>query len=367
MIARNSWRQPAPSSLADSNSAASILAMPVSSRTVQKPSRTQTPIRPTAGSAVSKSPSQARAMPPRPIAVEDLVDQPGQRQQPAPDDAGGDERDDLRQEQDGPGDRAQPPARDAMDHARRHEPEAHRDEAVEQDQPERVEERLDELRIAQDGHVVRQPDPRRGADAVPAVQRVLHRQGEWLEHEHGVHRRGPAARTASRRGSVGGSPGPGDPPGPWRRRAAEPRGLGTPCLGLASSAAWFNDSSSFWYSAWTAFSRPAASCLPPTSFWSSGVQPWAKIEPVALAMKSIAPLSLATSAPAASVSIGDRAGRRRRHRQVGRAARVRATDGDVDLAGGLVGRHPVEEGGGAIGVLRRVGDAVRQGRRHRRQ
>ncbi len=36
---------------------------------MQKPSRTQTPIRPTAGSAVSKSPSQARATSPRPIAV----------------------------------------------------------------------------------------------------------------------------------------------------------------------------------------------------------------------------------------------------------------------------------------------------------
>ena len=39
--------------------------------------------------------------------------------------------------------------------------------------------------------------------------------------------------------------------------------------------------------------RPAASCFPPTIFWSSGVQPWAKIELVALAMKSIAhPLRL---------------------------------------------------------------------------
>ena len=80
-------------------------------------------------------------------------------------------------------------------------------------------------------------------------------------------------------------------------------------LGAAPASAWprrrhrLNWASSFSYSAWTALSSPAASCLPPIIFWSSGVQPWAKIEPVALAMKSIAPLSLATPAPAASVSL----------------------------------------------------------------
>ena len=69
VIARNSWNQPAPSSLADSYRPASILAMPVSNNTVQKPRRTQIPMMPTAGSAVSKSPSQARVMSPRPMAV----------------------------------------------------------------------------------------------------------------------------------------------------------------------------------------------------------------------------------------------------------------------------------------------------------
>src|SRR5512135_2162075 len=56
------------------------------------------------------------------------------------------------------------------------------------------------------------------------------------------------------------------------------------------------------YSAWTALRSPAASCLPPTIFWSSGVQPWAKIELVALAMKSIEVPALPTTGPAASVS-----------------------------------------------------------------
>ncbi len=99
----------------------SILVMPVSSRTVQNPSRTQIPMMPTAGRAVSKSPSQARVTSPRPIAVEDLVDETGQGQQPAPDDARRDERDDLRQEQDRPRDRSEPPGRDAMDDARGHQ------------------------------------------------------------------------------------------------------------------------------------------------------------------------------------------------------------------------------------------------------
>src|SRR5437773_237661 len=56
------------------------------------------------------------------------------------------------------------------------------------------------------------------------------------------------------------------------------------------------------YSAWTAFRSPAASCLLPTIFWSSGVQPWAKIELVELAIKSIDVPALPTTGPAASVS-----------------------------------------------------------------
>src|SRR5439155_25620929 len=95
---------------------------------------------------------------------------------------------------------------------------------------------------------------------------------------------------------------PGDPPS-WPPssvpggRSGDRRPRADPVGGMGHRL------SSFPYSAWTALRRPAASCLPPTSFCSSGVQPWAKIDPVAFAMKSIAPLSLDTSAPAASVSL----------------------------------------------------------------
>ena len=51
--------------------------------------------------------------------------------------------------------------------------------------------------------------------------------------------------------------------------------------------------------------------------------------------------------------------------KVGRATGVRAADGDVDLTSLLVRGDPVEERRSAVGVLRRVGDAVGQGRRHR--
>src|SRR5690606_3611177 len=54
------------------------------------------------------------------------------------------------------------------------------------------------------------------------------------------------------------------------------------------------------YSRCTASSKPAAFCWPPTIFCNSGVQPAAKMAPVALAMKSMAPLSCARVAPAAS-------------------------------------------------------------------
>ena len=60
VMEKNSRTGPAPSSRAASYSAGSILLMPVSSSSVHRPSRTQAPITPTAGSAVSKSPSQAR-------------------------------------------------------------------------------------------------------------------------------------------------------------------------------------------------------------------------------------------------------------------------------------------------------------------
>ena len=68
MTARSSANQPAPSILAASYNDVSILLMPVSKSTVHNPKSTHTPIIPTEGSAQSKSPSQARVMPSRPIA-----------------------------------------------------------------------------------------------------------------------------------------------------------------------------------------------------------------------------------------------------------------------------------------------------------
>ena len=83
--------------------------------------------------------------------LEDLVDQARKRQQPTPDDPGRNERDDLRQEQHGPGDRAEPPGRHAVDDAGDDKPERHRDEAEEHDQPERIEDGSEQIRNFQDG------------------------------------------------------------------------------------------------------------------------------------------------------------------------------------------------------------------------
>src|SRR5665647_975799 len=67
VIETNSRIEPAPSMRAASYRPGSILVMPASSRSMHSPNRTQAPMTPTAGRAVSKSPSQARAMPSRPI------------------------------------------------------------------------------------------------------------------------------------------------------------------------------------------------------------------------------------------------------------------------------------------------------------
>ena len=139
-----------------------------------------------------------------------------------------------------------------------------------------------------------------------------------------------------------------------RRRADESVARGHPPTRPSPVSGMGQRASSFAYSAWTAFSRPAASCLPPTIFWSSGVQPWAKIEPGRVGDEVHRPIGLGDIGAGGERLVGDRAGRSRRDRQVRGTAGVRATDGDVDLAGGLVGGDPVEEEGGAIGVLGRV-------------
>ena len=100
---------------------------------------------------------------------EDLVDQTVQRQESSPDDACSHERNHLRQEEDCPGHRPQPTRRDSVDDAGRHESEGDGNEAIEENEPEGVEERLHEFRLAEDGRVVRQADPGRRTDTVPAV------------------------------------------------------------------------------------------------------------------------------------------------------------------------------------------------------
>jgi len=118
---------------------------------------------------------------------EDLVDQARQGQQPAPDDPGRNERDDLGQEQNGPGYRSEPTGRHAVDHARDDETEAHRYEAEPHDKPERVEDRPDQVGNLEDSHVVLQSDPCHRTDAVPLVERVPNCEHEGLKHEQRIH------------------------------------------------------------------------------------------------------------------------------------------------------------------------------------
>ena len=118
---------------------------------------------------------------------EDLVDQAREGQQPTPDDAGSDERDDLGQEQNSPGDRSEPPGRHTVDHARNNEPKSHRNEAEPHDQPECVEDRPYQVGYLEDRHVVLHPHPGHRSDAIPAKERVQDGQQERHEHEERVH------------------------------------------------------------------------------------------------------------------------------------------------------------------------------------
>ena len=119
VIDLNSWNQLAPSIRADSYSAASIFVMPVSSRTMQNPSSTQIPMRPTAGQRGVEVAQPGAGHVAQADRGEELIDEPGQGQQPTPDDAGRDQRHHLRQEQHRPRGRPESPGRDPVDHARR--------------------------------------------------------------------------------------------------------------------------------------------------------------------------------------------------------------------------------------------------------
>ena len=81
------------------------------------------------------------------------------------------------------------------------------------------------------------------------------------------------------------------------------------------------------------FEQTGSVLLPPTIFWSSGVQPWAKIELVALAMKSIEVPACAHHWSGSERLVRDRACSDGRHRGIRRPARVGAADGHIDLRG----------------------------------
>ena len=103
------------------------------------------------------------------MAVRNWLTMPGKREHHAPHDAGGYERDDLWQEQDRPGDVAQSACGAPADHGGYYEPETDRDEAEEEDEPEGIEDRVEQVRIGEHVLVVGQTDPHGDVEAVPPV------------------------------------------------------------------------------------------------------------------------------------------------------------------------------------------------------
>ena len=124
---------------------------PVSSRTVQSPSRTQTPMTPTAGSAESKSPSQARVTPPSPIADRTWLTRPDVDSSPLQMIPAATSGMTCGQEQDGPGRRSRS-ARSAMRWMTRAttSPRPTGMKREEHDELEGVEDHADEVRIGED-------------------------------------------------------------------------------------------------------------------------------------------------------------------------------------------------------------------------
>ena len=83
------------------------------------------------------------------------------------------------------------------------EPKADRDEGEEHDQLEGVEDDPDEIGVRENADVVPEPDPLRGSDAVPAVERVLERQRQREQDEGRVHEeRGRDEKPADEVGSA---------------------------------------------------------------------------------------------------------------------------------------------------------------------
>ena len=199
-----------------------------------------------------------------------------------------------------------------------------------------------------------------------SVQRVLEGQDERPQDEDRVERAAPGRRTASRPTPTCGAPPVGG--APRRRRSGSRRGSGEPRTSDVVEPRHRLSSRP------GSRSRPAPpSAVPPGSAArrpasaAAASSSWRRWRPVALAMKSIAPLSSPIFAPAVERARGDRARLHGRHVRVGRTHRVRAADLARAISRALlVGGHPVEEERGAVGVLGLRADPEGQRRRHRR-
>ena len=150
---------------------------------MQSPSSTHAPITPTAGSAVAEVAQPGACDAAQSDRRQALVDDAVGGEHPTPGDAGGDERDDLRQEQHGPPGRADPPRCHPPHHSRDDQTEYDRDAGEEDDQLEGVFERADKLVVGEDGLEVVEPGPLGRGDTVPAVERVPEGLDDWPEHE----------------------------------------------------------------------------------------------------------------------------------------------------------------------------------------
>ena len=122
---------------------------------------------------------------PRPEADrrQQLVDDAVAGQHPAPGDAGRNERDDLRNEQDGAGSGAERSAQMRANDLRDAEPDADRDDGEIEHQLEGVADGHQQVGLGQHREVVLEAAKLRHADAVPAQQRIVRRHADGDQHE----------------------------------------------------------------------------------------------------------------------------------------------------------------------------------------
>ena len=230
-------------------------------------------------------------------------------------------------------DRAEPPVATRRMSAGHQQAERDRDEAEEDDELERVDDACRAGRVGEHGQVVVEPDPlagpmpfqrrastgRSGASGSSTNTAYMTRAGS--DEQPAV----PSARAVP--------PGAGPAEVIDVDRAAGRAGRRHVAVPSSADRRWASLASSFSYSAWTALSSPRASAGRRPASAARVSSRWAKIAPVALAMKSIAPFSAPTCWPGGQGlgrhgALGDG-----RDRQVRRPARVGAADGHVDLRG----------------------------------